>query len=128
MRDASAQRALAWLRAQQNSDGGWGGDGTSSSVEETALATEALLADVGSTKKEADEMAWKGVNWLISAVLADEHRRASPIGLYFAKLWYYESLYPLVFTVSALQAAKSSCLPTDDRSGARRTNREQAKV
>jgi hypothetical protein len=26
----------------------------------------------------------------------------SPIGFYFAKLWYYEKLYPLIFTVSAL--------------------------
>jgi squalene-hopene/tetraprenyl-beta-curcumene cyclase len=26
----------------------------------------------------------------------------SPIGLYFAKLWYYEKLYPLIFTVASL--------------------------
>ena len=28
--------------------------------------------------------------------------QAAPIGLYFAKLWYYERLYPLIFTVAAL--------------------------
>jgi len=26
----------------------------------------------------------------------------SPIGFYFAKLWYYERLYPLIWTVSAM--------------------------
>ena len=31
----------------------------------------------------------------------------SPIGFYFAKLWYFERLYPLIFTVGALgRAAK----------------------
>ena len=29
---------------------------------------------------------------------------ASPIGFYFAKLWYFERLYPLIFTVGALGA------------------------
>ena len=26
----------------------------------------------------------------------------SPIGFYFAKLWYFEKLYPVSFTVAAL--------------------------
>ena len=30
--------------------------------------------------------------------------RPTPIGFYFAKLWYYERLYPMVFTVAALEA------------------------
>ncbi|MCH7687840.1 MAG: hypothetical protein IH899_14345 [Planctomycetes bacterium] len=29
----------------------------------------------------------------------------TPIGFYFAKLWYFERLYPLIFTTSALRAA-----------------------
>ena len=29
----------------------------------------------------------------------------APIGFYFAKLWYYEKLYPLVFAVAALGQA-----------------------
>src|SRR5262249_35098060 len=46
-----ARRGGARLLAAQNADGGWGGDkGTPSSVEETALALEALLAAV-----EADD-------------------------------------------------------------------------
>ena len=32
----------------------------------------------------------------------------APIGFYFAKLWYWEKLYPLVWTVAALgQAARA---------------------
>ncbi|GIS61411.1 MAG: hypothetical protein CM1200mP2_36360 [Planctomycetaceae bacterium] len=42
--DTSAVRGREWLAGVQNSDGGWGGDAdTPSSVEETALAVEALL-------------------------------------------------------------------------------------
>ena len=28
--------------------------------------------------------------------------KPTPIGFYFAKLWYFEKLYPIIFTVSAL--------------------------
>ena len=33
----------------------------------------------------------------------DEGRKTppSPIGLYFASLWYYEELYPLIFATGA---------------------------
>ena len=33
---------------------------------------------------------------------------AAPIGLYFARLWYYEELYPLVFALSGLGAMRSA--------------------
>jgi squalene-hopene/tetraprenyl-beta-curcumene cyclase len=32
-------------------------------------------------------------------------REPSPIGFYFAKLWYFERLYPLIFAVAALRVA-----------------------
>jgi hypothetical protein len=35
-------------------------------------------------------------------VATQKYRDASPIGLYFAKLWYYERLYPLIFATAAL--------------------------
>jgi squalene-hopene/tetraprenyl-beta-curcumene cyclase len=114
MKTQPAQTALDWLIGEQNDDGGWGGDGSASSMEETSLATEAVIAAAAeSMRSEIAESAWSGVNWLISAIECDQHRRASPIGLYFAKLWYYESTYPLAFTASALRAAKSSLLPLD---------------
>ena len=44
MSDESAVRGVRWLVENQNPDGGWGaGPGTPSSIEETALALEALL-------------------------------------------------------------------------------------
>jgi len=46
-----------------------------------------------------------GLNWLIQRVESGQYLNASPIGFYFAKLWYHERLYPLVFTVAALGAA-----------------------
>jgi squalene-hopene/tetraprenyl-beta-curcumene cyclase len=111
-----AQRGLTWLTGQQNPDGGWGGGpiptkggvvGHRSSVEETALAVEALLAAesaaaLGDTSKA---VLRRGLIWLVDTVEARRHQETSPIGFYFAKLWYYERLYPLTFTVSALGQA-----------------------
>lgn len=110
--DSAAQRGLAWLRAHQNRDGGWGGrpaidhrhpPGRVSSVEETALAVEALLAD--ETSDPLQHETGEGLAWLMRAVEKGCYRETSPIGFYFARLWYYEKLYPLSFTVSALGQA-----------------------
>ena len=49
--------------------------------------------------------ATKGLEWLVAAVEQNRHLECSPIGFYFAKLWYYERLYPRIFTVSALGRA-----------------------
>ena len=78
-----------------------------SSVEETALAVEALLGlGVGPGDASALENSLsQGLQWLIDAVLANRHRENAPIGFYFAKLWYHERLYPLVFVVAALGRA-----------------------
>jgi squalene-hopene/tetraprenyl-beta-curcumene cyclase len=113
-----ARRGLAWLAAQQNPGGGWGGGPWSvrhqglterSSVEETALAVEALLASA--TDLSLQVPVAKGINWLIENVESNGLESA-PIGFYFAKLWYYERLYPLIFTVSALGHAVKATLPT----------------
>lgn len=74
-----------------------------SSIEETALAVEALLAATG--EPDFQQTIEKGLTWLTLRVERGEHRNAAPIGFYFAKLWYYEKLYPLAFTVSALGRA-----------------------
>ena len=108
-----AQRGLEWLRESQNDDGGWGGGASiptarpgaaGSSVEETALAVEALMMDVVADDSTQKAVA-KGLRWLVEAVESGVHLENSPIGFYFAKLWYHEKLYPLVFTVSALGRA-----------------------
>ena len=107
-----AQRGLEWLRQSQNDDGGWGGGASiptsqpgnvGSSVEETALAVEALLMDVASDSTQ--KAVAKGLRWLVDAVESGAYLENSPIGFYFAKLWYHETLYPLVFTVAALGRA-----------------------
>jgi len=81
-----------------------------SSVEESALAIEALLAVVppsphSSAPSPAAQAARRGLAWLMDRVENDQHRQPAPIGFYFAKLWYYERLYPLIFTVAALGRA-----------------------
>ncbi len=114
-------RAVQWLVSAQNADGGWGGDkSVKSSVEETALALEAL-ADVllkSHTMPQtcvsmhvSDEILRSAVSqataYLIAMLFAEDSAPASPIGLYFAKLWYYEELYPYIFSVSALNKLKN---------------------
>jgi hypothetical protein len=44
----------------------------------------------------------RGVEFLLDAVEENRHHLAWPIGFYFAKLWYYERLYPLIFATTAL--------------------------
>jgi squalene-hopene/tetraprenyl-beta-curcumene cyclase len=104
--DPSFQRAVAWFCAAQNGDGSWGGaPGVPGSVEETALAVEALT---GISTNEARAAARHGTQWLIKSVEAGTWREPSPIGFYFAKLWYFERLYPLIFTVGALRAVNET--------------------
>jgi squalene-hopene/tetraprenyl-beta-curcumene cyclase len=105
VRLADAER---WLIAAQNGDAGWGGGvGIASSVEETALAVEALAGClIKERRSEAQAQALaRGVDWLVERVENGAWREPSPIGFYFAKLWYFERLYPLIFTVGALGRA-----------------------
>jgi squalene-hopene/tetraprenyl-beta-curcumene cyclase len=133
-----ASRAVDFLLSQQNVDGGWGGgpslqiyrrnsdqmgknteiEGNSgtSSIEETAVALEAIAdylrnqrtnARVRNAGRDAScsQAIIAAVECLVRAVDAGWHRYPWPIGFYFAKLWYYEKLYPLVFATAALSAA-----------------------
>jgi squalene-hopene/tetraprenyl-beta-curcumene cyclase len=96
-------RGIAWLLNTQNPDGGWGGAaGVCSSIEETGLALEALAA----SGEAVPEVLHRGCQWLINATEEGTMTPASPIGLYFARLWYHEELYPLVFALRGLHRAK----------------------
>jgi squalene-hopene/tetraprenyl-beta-curcumene cyclase len=82
-----------------------------SSVEETALCTETLLLAIQCSsidelmRKRLESHARRGVEWLLRAVELDCIAIHWPIGFYFAKLWYYEKMYPLVFAASTLTKA-----------------------
>jgi squalene-hopene/tetraprenyl-beta-curcumene cyclase len=112
-------RAGRRLIASQNGDGGWSGfPGGQPSVEETGLAVEALasLSEMTSTTSTSDfavfrKAASAGAIWLMERVQSGDWRTPSPIGFYFARLWYYERLYPLIFTAAALGRVASMAKP-----------------
>ncbi|MEM7146157.1 MAG: prenyltransferase/squalene oxidase repeat-containing protein [Verrucomicrobiota bacterium] len=100
--DASA---VQWLLDNQNADGGWGGGSNSpSSIEETALALEALSKAALADPSLALAPLQKGADFLASATSQGTRFPPAPIGFYFAKLWYHEKLYPVIWTVAALNA------------------------
>ncbi|MEC8801842.1 MAG: prenyltransferase/squalene oxidase repeat-containing protein [Planctomycetota bacterium] len=115
---AAAQRGRAWLTKQQHADGSWGGGRSITerspdlvgSIEETALALE-ILAD-GEDNSGGKSLTDMGLRWLCDRVREKRYTQPSPIGFYFAKLWYHERLYPQIFTAAALSRA---CRVQDDR-------------
>lgn len=94
-----ADRGFRWLIDNQNSDGGWGaGKGrTPSSIEETSLAVSALV-----NRESCFRAVDRGIRWLIEATANGTRFEPTPIGFYFAKLWYFERIYPISWMVEAL--------------------------
>jgi squalene-hopene/tetraprenyl-beta-curcumene cyclase len=77
-----------------------------SSVEETGVALSAVAARHRSVPGESTREALiRGAAWLVEAYRQKEPLPA-PIGLYFARLWYFEELYPLIFAVDGLASAR----------------------
>ena len=105
------RRGVDWLLRAQAADGGFGAAADlPASVEETALAVEALAAVLptlaeGPQAKQTAPAVCRGLEWLMAATAGGNQFPAAPIGLYFAKLWYSEELYPLSFTVAACERA-----------------------
>ncbi|SKA75849.1 squalene-hopene/tetraprenyl-beta-curcumene cyclase [Prosthecobacter debontii] len=98
------QSGRRYLISAQKPDGSWGGDKNApSSIEETAVALNALLQQ----GDLAIEPAQRAVEWLSNATQKGTQFPPSPIGLYFARLWYHEKLYPVVWTLQALHRAKA---------------------
>ena len=110
---------LDFLRNHQNPDGGWGGGESTgyrnprnnaelppeigSTIEETAVVLEALIQCGGDPLGDATIM--RGLTWLVGTIEDGRLDCAWPIGFYFAKLWYYERLYPAIFSLGALGSA-----------------------
>ena len=103
-------RGVRWLLNAQAKDGGWGGGpGGPASIEETGLAVAALAATSGVDKANgAIDAMLRGAQWLITATDEGRETPASPIGLYFARLWYYEDLYPTIFALHGLSELRAT--------------------
>ncbi len=103
-------KAVGWLVRAQKESGGWSGGLAAApcSVEETALAVESLCAALErrpELRHELEPVIRRGVGWLTGQIDAGAWRQPAPIGFYFARLWYFEELYPVAFTVAALGRA-----------------------
>lgn len=100
------ERGIRWLVGIQNQDGGFGGAaGLASTVEETSLALEALADAAWHALVPREELMGsieRAASFLADATAEGTRFEPRPIGLYFARLWYFERLYPLIFTVSSL--------------------------
>jgi squalene-hopene/tetraprenyl-beta-curcumene cyclase len=97
--------AGVYLVEAQGQEGAWGGEwGVQGTIEETAVTVQALVAlqrlgyEIG-----AREALAKAEVWLLQATKEGSEFPASPIGLYFARLWYHEQLYPVVWALGALR-------------------------
>jgi len=101
--DPSAARGMQYLLNTQSQNGAWGGDTNAPpSMEETALAITAL-ADWPA----AEPARQRAAQWLADRVMAGGLNHPAPIGLYFAQLWYSETLYPTIWTIAALRSVVS---------------------
>ena len=87
--EACRRAAIKWLLDAQNPSGGWGGDrAVATSIEETGVVLQAL-GRFASDPHVATSIA-RGGRWLSEAIASSAGDPAAPIGLYFARLWYYE--------------------------------------
>lgn len=109
---ALAAGGVRWLCENQNSDGGWGSlrDETPSTIEETSLAITALAIQLElEPSAELAAALERGAAWLVLETKEGTRFDSSPIGFYFAKLWYFERIYPLVWSVEALSHVAGLC-------------------
>ncbi len=116
---AAAQGAIAYLRARQNPDGGWGGGASlqysgvssdsTSTIEETAIALEGLMCG---GQSPYDPSIMQALDWLARTIQSGNLSCSWPIGFYFAKLWYHERLYPAIFSLGALGTALDRARPS----------------
>ena len=111
---AAACRRLAvkWILEAQNTDGGWGGSrGVASSIEETGVVLAALGRSLADGDEDESRMPSRGARLVDGRDAGDG--AAAPLGLYFARLWYYEDLYPVVFALAGLAAVRRTELPAN---------------
>jgi squalene-hopene/tetraprenyl-beta-curcumene cyclase len=120
---AHINKSVQWLLDVAADAGCWGGDrGVAASIEETAVAADAIAALLLRGRHDAafagamdlpiarmEEAVGRAATRLMDRAAGAEEIPPAPIGLYFARLWYFERLYPLIFAVSALQKIETLC-------------------
>jgi squalene-hopene/tetraprenyl-beta-curcumene cyclase len=107
------RRGRSWLIAAQRADGSWGGGGNSpGSIEETGLALEALSHGTVDLS-----ILVRGQLALQRLTQNGQQFQPAPIGFYFAKLWYFERLYPLIFATAGMSrcVTRSAAVGLSDR-------------
>lgn len=112
----SLKRGISWLVAEQSADGSWGqNQERTGTIEETGCALSALAAAARNSASGLEAPVRgalaRGTDWLVRQVESGAWKRPAPIGFYFARLWYYERLYPLIFTVEALGRVRRALSP-----------------
>jgi squalene-hopene/tetraprenyl-beta-curcumene cyclase len=101
-----AAKGAAYLASAQNEDNGWGGaKGVRSKITFTAKAVSALSAFSGQYTEHLE----KGFDYLYTAYQSGKLEKREPIGLYFARLWYSEELYNVVFVLKGLRNLRRRC-------------------
>ena len=93
-------KGIEYLLSAQNEDGGWGG---AKGVRSKVTLTSRALSALASVENPAMESIERGFDYLHEMWQADKLYREEPIGLYFARLWYSERMYNMVFTLIALK-------------------------
>ncbi len=105
--DPVAQRCRAWLCANQNSDGSWGGQrGDAGTVEETSWALSALVA-CGTPAN--DPQLHSAARWLMDRQLPDGGWEPSMIGVYFVSLMYSSDHLANGYALQALGRYREHC-------------------
>jgi len=100
---AEALMGLNFLIDAQHENGGWGAaKGIFPTIEETAVAVYAL--SFWRNNMDAWRCCINGAQYLAACVQLEKLDEPAPIGLYFAKLWYSEMNYPIIWTVAALES------------------------
>ena len=91
----------------QRADGGWSGATRGAVCPSKKPRSPSKRSPVPRTVRTVE----RGAPWLVERVESGAWREPAPIGFYFAKLWYYERLYPLIWTVGALGKVARACSP-----------------